>query len=136
MVNGPLIQVAPSIYIAGKVTARERLKAERERLRALGYRVSSSWIDLAGNYDVFPENLWEAEAQRDIVEIFAADLLLLDTLDVSETGGREFEAGYAYARHIPFWLIGPKRQVFHSLAQRHFARWGEAVEELRDRFAS
>lgn len=125
-----------NIYIAGKVTARQRLRVEREIVRALGHICHSTWIDVAADYPpdyaTNDTGVPSSEAMRDLQEITGAHLLIIDTFDESTTGGREFEAGYAHARGIPFWRVGPRRQVFHDLAEQRFATWNDVTAALRN----
>lgn len=110
-------------YIAGKYTAQDRLRIERDRLRALGHYVSSNWMDQPEKtYAVTPERAI-SEAYRDIEEIRDADTLIIDTLDESNTGGREVELGCALAWGHKIVRIGPERNIFHSLAPATFPDW-------------
>ena len=109
------------VYLAGRVTAINRLREIRSELRPLGFDVVSTWLDVAQQY---PAALAQAgESQRDLQEIREASLFMLDTLDESPTGGREFEAGYAHALGIPIWRIGPARHIFHDQAIVVFNSW-------------
>lgn len=111
------------VYLAGRVTAQLRLRQQREVLQHKGFQVLSTWLDVAVQY---PEALTQqGEALRDLDEIRAADLFLIDTLDESPTGGREFEAGYAHALNIPIWRVGPARHIFHALAEKTYISWKE-----------
>ena len=113
-----------TIYLSAKITAQARLRPIRARLRALGYQCESSWLDeLDAAYPVEPARA-RAKALRDFAEIECADVFILDTLDESTTGGREYEAGYAQRSgdaHI--WRVGPVRNVFHELADEVFETW-------------
>ena len=116
------------LYLAGKVTARERLCVTRAHLLALGHQVNSTWLDVAIDYpEAFNQIM---EPKRDLIEIAQCSMLLLDTIDVSETGGREFEAGFAHALGKALWRVGPKRHIFHSLASREFNDWDAALTAL------
>lgn len=118
------------VYIAGKYTARERLKAERETLRISGVEVSSSWMD--NDYPVEAEVSDETsrhEARMDVREVEACDLLILDTLDESNTGGRDVELGMALVAGKQVVRIGPARNVFHKLLSS-FETWAEYHAEM------
>jgi len=120
-----------NVYIAGKYEARARLIEWRGRIIALGHTVSSTWLDETANReDVSPE-YEKAAALRDIEEICNADLFILDEWNVSNSGGREVEFGVAYLRGCDLWIVGPKRNIFHTLADRIFESWPEAVNYLR-----
>ena len=121
------------IYIAGKVTAARRLREERQTLRKLGHDCKSSWMDLAIPY---PENFGAAafdtatEANRDLAEIEECELLIIDTQDMSETGGREFEMGFAFAKDKVIYRVGPRRHIFHDNVSAVFENWRQVHAEL------
>jgi hypothetical protein len=128
------------IYIAGWFGAKDRLRLVRDRIHALGVgEVVSTWLDeetaapeaVGINYVVgaTPEQCREY-AIRDMGEVRYSDLLILDTSDVNPRGGREVEYGLALANGLAVWIVGPRRNVFHYVAQRHFATWDEAIELL------
>lgn len=72
-----------------------------------------------------------AEAKRDLREVQRADLLILDTIDESNTGGREVEMGSALSMETTIWRVGPVRNIFHELAEREFTDWDEILRELK-----
>ena len=122
-----------NIYIAGKWEAKERLKAWRTVIENsnLG-TVVGTWLNEEGKPgdQVSEREAWEY-ANRDLDEINAADLLILDTEDTNERGGREVEFGFALAKCPHVWVVGPKRNVFHRLANRHHMTWEETIRTLR-----
>lgn len=119
-----------TIYLAGVFETRARLRPIRDKLRARGYVVTSSWLDEPdGSTSAPPPEQASSFALRDLQEIEAADLLIVDTFDVAPRGGREFEAGYAWALDREVWRVGPARSVFHHLLSA-YATWGEALDEL------
>ena len=128
-------------YIAGRYTARFRLRPIRERIRALGIDCRSAWIDNEdGDYPV-PRERAIVEARRALAEVGAADIIMLDTLDESMTGGREVELGIhlgvALALADPaspprVILVGPVCNIFHELADMRCPSWSEALEALAD----
>ena len=120
------------IYIAGKFTARKRLLEASQNfdLRQFGH-IRASW--LVNEEDDDPTSSQKlVYAVRDQEEVMTADLLILDTLDVSETGGREVEWGMAIAQMAKRWLVGPARNVFHELANKKFTNWEEVHEHVRN----
>ncbi len=125
-----------NIYIAGKVTAKERLKKMREAVRNLGFICHSTWMDVALEYRHLDSNRqhFQREAVRDRCEVAACNLFILDTFDESNTGGREYEAGYAARGGTRVWLVGPVRNVFHAEMPR-FESW-DAVLVLLEAEAS
>lgn len=119
------------IYIAGRVTARERLKPLRAILRGQGHYVSSTWLDLAMDYPMaLTQN---GEWDRDLEEIDASEAIILDTIDETPTGGREFEAGYAVAKGKYFVVVGPLRNIFHNKARERYDSWEEVLTNFGKR---
>ena len=115
------------IYIAGAFESLLRLRDIRARIDARRNHVISTWLDEQEGYvPPTPEQAFEY-AVRGLGEIRAADLLLLDTLDTNERGGREWEGGFAFGQGLRVWVIGPRRSVFHTLVERHFDTWEEAL---------
>ena len=123
------------IYLAAKYDAIDRIRVERTRIESLGYKVTSTWLD---QYDGIismsdaPESTRRAIARRDLKNVKEADLFITDTMDENHRGGREVEYGVAYAKGQLVWIVGPQRNVFHSIADKHFDSWDQVLEELRD----
>jgi hypothetical protein len=69
-------------------------------------------------------------AMRDLQEIRACKVLIVDTVATNTRGGSQVEFGFALGFQTQVWLVGPVRNVFHTLAQRTFTNWGDAIEEL------
>ena len=69
---------------------------------------------------------------RDIGEVVTADLLIIDTQEESCSGGREVEYGMALALGKSVWVVGPERNIFHSVPRRQFDTWEMAIEELKN----
>lgn len=119
-----------SIYIAGKYTSKGRLGAIREQIRRMGYVVSSSWLDeVWRDYDA-PDEVRVENAHRDFEEIESAECLIIDTLDESNTGGREVEMGFALHKGISVVLVGPERNVFHYIVNKRFESWNECLADM------
>jgi hypothetical protein len=130
-----------NIYVAGWFGAKDRLRVVRDRLEAAKVgRVIGTWLDeetgapespglttVGGG--ITPDQCREY-AIRDLGEVRFSDLLIIDTQDVNPRGGREVEFGIALAFGVAVWVVGPKRNVFHYLAQGHFETWDEAINEL------
>lgn len=114
------------VYIAGRFTGQARIRSEAVALKMLDPEVEvvSSWLwsEEPDNGDYSEEQAKEW-AKRDCREVGTADLLILDTLDDSNTGGREVEFGLAGAWGTTTVIIGPYRNVFHRLANEHFDNW-------------
>ena len=114
------------LYVSGNWGSRYRLRAEVARLRALGNEVRATWTD----HEEAGEPL--VEAVRDLEEIRWAEALILDALDeCNQTGGREFEAGFAHALWRPVYIVGPARNVFHRLCRDRWDTWDEAIRSGR-----
>jgi hypothetical protein len=121
------------IYIASRFADRERLRKHAHKIWDLGHEVTSSWLDEVKKASgMSHDEFWTKLGRKDLQEICASDLLIRDVHDISSTGGADTEYGFALARHqhCLIWLIGPKRNVFHMLADKHFKNWNEALKEL------
>ena len=120
------------LYIAGFFDTRERLYPIRDRLKAMGHVVTSRWLgeDLTADYQIKSEEYWIECAKRDKEDILRADVILIDTLDVTPRGGREVEYGIAMMTGKLCYVVGPLRNVFHRLAHRHFHTWEECIHAL------
>lgn len=117
------------IYVAGVFESKERLSTEAGRLRELGYEVISSWLMEPTVPAEATKGSWENFAARDLVELRAADCIILDTFDITPRGGREVEWGYMLHRPgIQRYIVGPIRNVFHTFATRRFETWDECLK--------
>ena len=122
-----------TIYIAGKFSARYRLRPYKTVLEGFGHTVSSSWLDQPE--DVGPASmpddhtLAKSEAARDLYEVADCDIFLLDTIDESNTGGRDVELGYALHAKKDIGIIGPLRNVFHTICY-HWATWEDMFNAI------
>jgi len=113
-------------YIAGKWTARRRIRKWAEKVNALpGYHVTSSWLKTKKPYPPVLE-----QAYKDQDEVLHSSLLILDTLDESNTGGREVEFGLALEGGHIIYLVGPVRNIFHTMATRQFDTWPKLMGHL------
>lgn len=112
-------------YLAGRFTGQSRLRAMRDQMAQafLGWTCTASWLDSKeSNYPVTKSQA-EAYADRDFKEIDSCEMLILDTLDDSNTGGREVELGYAMAKGVYCIIVGPRRNVFHYVPREHYENW-------------
>jgi len=103
----------------------------KKKLEAEHYLITSSWLNEKTNdptkittYDLLPESN-QLLAAKDFWEIEESDLVVIDTIDVSDRGGREVEMGYALAKKIQVVLVGPRRNVFHYLVREVYKDWDE-----------
>lgn len=126
------------VYIAGPFEACETLGNIKAVISTLpGYEVVSTWTD---NDKIGPsegssaaDEVAKAYAVKDVEELLDADLLLLDTIETNDRGGKDFESGLAHGNGIEWWVIGPYRNVFQRLADAHYETWDEAIEALKAR---
>lgn len=113
------------IYIASKFESAQRIRREAAQLQAKGHRIVSTWTNEVVSREeaeIIPSYRQQA-ARRDIDEVCDADLFIIDTLDESNTGGREVELGLVFGRqalHGPprpceLLRVGPVRNIFHTL---------------------
>lgn len=114
------------IYIASKFESAPRIRREAAQLQAKGHRIVSTWTNEVVSReeaDAIPQYREQA-ARRDVEEVLDADLFIIDTLDESNTGGRDVELGIMLARRsmVSFSSrageirrVGPARNIFHSL---------------------
>ena len=122
------------VYIASKFSSRYRLRPIKFKLNQLGFYVLSEWIDnnplddtLGGDYDSIgnhPDASHEI-AERDRTQVLECDIFIIDTQEVSATGGREVELGMALLARKPYiFRVGPIRNVFHAhKAVKPFKSW-------------
>lgn len=126
------------IYIASFFNTRARLQEPVQTLKGRQHLIVSTWLkesreekgpDAATQIaDYSPKEL-QGFAIRDIGEIMIADLLICDTVDVTPRGGREVEIGVALGLGKPFWIVGPRRNVFHYVAEKQFDTWYNLLAE-------
>lgn len=111
-----------TIYTAAAFEAQDRISIEAGKLEDQGHVVLSSWLNEE------PQEVTGARrkgwALRDLADIDDVNLLILDTIDPSVRGGREFEAGYAFGKGIRVIRVGPARSVFHELLPA-YESWAE-----------
>lgn len=122
------------IYIASRFADRKRLRPIADRLWHMGHEVTSSWLnEVAKPASMDRDTFWRKLARKDEAEIASADLLIRDVHTISRTGGADVEFGMALGQYQrkQVWLVGPVRNVFHTLADRHFATWEEALRALK-----
>lgn len=121
------------IYIAGYFDTRERIRPYADKLWKLGHEVVSTWLqEVARPEGMSKEEFWKKLAIKDLAEINAADLLILDTIDVTPRGGREVELGFALGRFQTksIYMVGPIRNVFHTLVDKQYPDWDSLIFAL------
>ena len=117
------------VYISGSFAARDRLRKEKEKLISAGHEVVSSWLEeIPPPLSLTRNEFWRKLAVKDLGEVRAADLVIVDTLMKSTTGGTYCELGSALSAVIPkaVWLIGKIDCVFETLTDRQFQNWEDA----------
>lgn len=121
------------IYIAGSMTDQEYLRIIRQRINLLGHEVTASWLDAGFAYGDrrCTASHMKHEAPRDVAEIHAADLFILNRRHRS--AGKMTELGMAIAFEKRIWLVGPPAipNVFYGYAERPaFPNWCSVFETL------
>lgn len=132
------------VYVAGVFETRDMLRLEWDALpRDLreGVQLVSTWLhedstDVTEWVDRVALNSCEAAdnrllAERDLEQIQQADGMILDTRALSLRGGREVELGVALQLGRPVVLVGPARNIFHTLAVAQCRSLAEALRALR-----
>jgi len=126
------------VYVAGSWIGRQRIAKEIKTLPA-NFKVLGNWFDET----FFLERQWDwkfggavakAMAQIDMYHVMAADLVIVDSITQSSTGGSDTELGAAIAlavlRRCTVVHIGLHRNIFHSLADEHYETWDAFREHL------
>ena len=131
------------VYIASKFSSRHRMRPIKFKLRQMGFEVLSDWIDnnpldetIGGDYDSIGNHPDASHdiAERDRNQVLECNIFIIDTQDVSQTGGRECELGMALMASKPYiFRVGPIRNVFHAhKAVRVFKSWEELLPVLEE----
>ncbi len=121
------------MYIASWFDTRVRLRPVADSLWHKGHEVVSSWInETAKPEGMTQQEFWKKLAIKDLAEVKQADMIIVDTLDITPRGGREVEYGFALAHFQTkmCWIVGPVRNVFHELADRRFDNWDDALAAI------
>ncbi len=116
-------------YIAAKFKARHRIKTYNQRIEALGLANTCPWFlmdtddsadeDSLGGYS---REEHAVMADRDLSAVREADIFIIDTIDVSETGGREVELGAALILGKVILHVGPIRPTYGAAGPSHSIR--------------
>jgi len=121
------------IYIGASFTSRERLRPIRDALWARGYEVVSSWLDeVAKPANMTQQEFYKKLAIKDLCELKAADLAIIDLIDPSTSGGRDTELGFALGSFASkqIYTVGKVTSVFHELVDKQFPDWDAALLSL------
>lgn len=126
------------IYLAARFSKHQEMQGVRDVLTALGHQVTSRWIDLHGGDQLESAthdqlntnpNACSVYGIHDLEDIDAADVLVSFTYpDGGGKGGRHIEFGYGLASGKRMVLVGPRENIFHTLADVwHYADWSHFV---------
>lgn len=125
------------IYLAAAYQRIDEMRGVRDVLGALGYQVTSRWIDQRGK----GEGLGTADladnpeqgiqyAELDLEDLRAAETVISFT-GASGRGGRHVEFGAALALGKHLIIVGPREHVFHTLpAIEWYPDWPRLVMAL------
>ena len=121
------------VYLASFFDTRTRIRPYADQIWHKGHEVVSSWLNETAKPELMTkEEFWKKLAIKDLAEVKQADMIIVDTLDVTPRGGREVEYGFALAhfqtKHA--WIVGPVRNVFHELADKRFDSWEECLNAI------
>lgn len=119
------------IYIAASFDDRERIALVAERLSRQGHQITSTWIfQEVANANDNPEKA-PIFAWRDMTEVEAADVLIIDTTLPSTGGGRHVELGLAIAWKKKIYLVGHRENIFyHHPLVRHMSTFDHVADVL------
>lgn len=131
------------IYLAARYSAHPEMRGVRDVLQAgLGHEVTSRWIDchpdVVGDFtssftvDTLAERPHDCAplGQHDLDDLDAADCVISFAGEGGK-GGRHVEFGYGLAKGKRMILVGPRENVFHTLAEvEHFDDWWHLVRRL------
>jgi hypothetical protein len=109
------------LYLAAAYERAGEMRGARDVLEAMGYTVTSRWIDQqdgeteAAGQDSLADNpaAYARYAEIDLEDLRAANVIIHFT--GGGRGGRhtEFGAAIAWGKHLV--LVGPREHVFHAL---------------------
>ena len=125
-------------YIAAKFKARHRIKTYNQQIESLGLVNVCPWFlmdtddsaddDSLGGYSKEESAVM---ADRDLSGVREADIFILDTFDLDDTGGRETELGVALVLGKVILHVGPIRNLFHMHPGiEHFIDWDDIIQHI------
>jgi hypothetical protein len=129
------------VYLAARYSRNDEMRGVRDVLTALGYEVTSRWIDLHdGELEASftPEVLNDDPercailGQHDVDDLMAADTVISFTnAGGGGKGGRHVEFGLALGLGKRLIVVGPREHIFHTLPQvEHYPDWPRLVMAL------
>jgi hypothetical protein len=121
------------IYLASRYGRREELKQYSAQLEKFGHTVTARW--LSGDRDTCDDStpnseLWQKWAREDIEDIRTCDTFIVFTGAGSRLGGAHVETGIALALGKDVFIIGPRVNVFHHLADGEYLFWRNLIKQL------
>lgn len=127
-----------NIYLAADYARKDEMRGCRDVLVALGYNVTSRWIDNpdeveghgTGGVAINDANRLELAvyAAIDYQDIIRCDAFIQFTTGELTRGGRQVEFGLAKAEGKTLYIIGPREHVFHCAADvHHYPTWRSFV---------
>lgn len=122
------------VYIASRFNDRLRLRIVADKIWHLGHEVTASWLSETTKMpEMTRAEFWSRLARKDLQEIASSDLIIRDVHTISHTGGADTEWGFALAQHqhCLLWIVGPTRNIFHTLADKTFSNWEACLKELK-----
>lgn len=145
LIAGVRDPIAPSgiskVYLAARYSRDEEMRGVRAVLMALGYEVTSRWIDChEGKYpgSFTCERLNDdpgycaAVGRKDVEDLAAADTVVSFTSPGGGgKGGRHVEFGLALGLDKRLIIVGPRENVFHTLPRvQWYPDWPSLVMAL------
>lgn len=108
------------VYVAAPWVRRDEAIAFGERLKAEGHELTSRWFHHKSDGDpndstgitCSPASIRE-QANEDIMDVLAADILVVLNLQKSE--GKAVETGIAIMAGVPVISVGERSNIFQSL---------------------
>ncbi len=124
------------IYVAGPWVRKAEVIEAANLLRAEGHFITSRWFEHVGDPkdntgSSLPADEIRFQAEQDILDVLAADVIVVLNLEKSE--GKAVETGVALANGIPLISVGKRSNIFQILGTE-VATIEEAVALLTPTF--
>jgi|SRR5580700_512716 nucleoside 2-deoxyribosyltransferase len=120
------------IYIAACFGQQAEVREKADQLTQAKHVCTSNWRyekPSGDGSEAKHASKYLQAAMQDLRDIDSSDLLVLLAGQVSTTGGKHFEVGYAVAKGKQVVVVGAPENVFHWTLPR-FATWQEFMETL------
>jgi hypothetical protein len=129
------------VYLAARYSRHPEMQGVRDVLTALGYEVTSRWIDQHGGdvLESFVASKLNDDPEHcarygvvDLEDMAAADTVVSFTsTDGGGKGGRHVEFGWGLAAGKRMIVVGPREHIFHTLpGVEHYENWSRFVMAL------